>query len=114
MNLREMNIVVNNIANIVGGTVLMREFLQTDKMLYLFLHEVDDLEALNTMLNNNGLKAIVVSKREKKYEIDDMLEFETDVFEFLGQDCLMIQGSYLFEVFNNKIKNMRLISKNVL
>jgi type IV secretory pathway TrbF-like protein len=114
MNLNEIFEVVKNVATVTGGTILKKEFLMTDKGSYLFLNTVDDTEALNEYLNESDLIPVIVSNRNLKYEVDDILEIETNVFNLLSQECLMVQGSYLYTVFNCKIVGMRLIAKDVL
>ena len=116
MNLNEVHEVVKNVANITGGTIFNKEYLNTDRYLYLFLNDVsEDLDLLITFLNQNTkVHPILVITQEKKYEIDDELVLESSVFNHLKDNCQAVQGDFLLQIVNGKVAQKRLISKNAL
>jgi len=116
VKLNEVYEVVKNVANITGGTIFKKEYLYTDKCLYLFLNDVsEDLDLLIAFLNQNtNVHPILVITQEKRYEIDEELALETSVFNHLKENCQAVQGDYLLQIVNGKIAQKRLISKNAL
>jgi len=114
MILNDIKEICQHIAAKVGGTVSKKEFLITNKNIYILCHDIDDVNDFMLWLNANSVVPILVITRELSYEIGDKVEPETNVFVPFLNDCLAFQNDRILNITDGFVTIIQEIEENVI
>ncbi len=114
MNLSEINEVTKRIAEKVRGTVIRKEFLITDKKVYIVANNIEEVDDFVLWTQSNGIVPLIVNTSEFQYVVGDTYNHESKFSEVFGKDVLIIQGDNILHIVNNIVVTIEGLQEHAL
>lgn len=114
MTLSEVGKVSQDVATAVGGTVVRKEFVMTNKNIYVLCHEVDNLNDFLIWISENRIVPLLIIKQEVPYQVGDEVTAETDLFVYFMNDVQAIQGKQLLRITDGFVTIIEELKENAL
>lgn len=114
MNLSEIYEVNKRIAEQVGGQVLRKEFLMTNKEIYVTVNIVDDITDFILWSTSNDVVPLLVVQNVLEYAVGDEFVNENPLFEALSTDVLAVQANKLLTIKEGRVQKIEVLEENAL
>ncbi len=114
MTLSEIAQISQAVSDKVGGRVVRKEFIMTNKNIYVLCYEVNDINDFLLWLNANSVVPILVISKEEPYQLGDKVEPETNLFVPFINDVYAIQGDKLLRITDGFVTIIQELEENAL
>lgn len=114
MTLSEISEISEKVAGLVGGLVVKKEFVMTNKNIYVLCHEVDDVNDFILWLQANSVVPVLVITDDTSYELGEAVVAETNLFTAFLKDTYAIQGTKLLRITDGFVTIIEELTENAL
>ena len=114
MTLSEIHEFSKSVASKVDGIVVRKEFIITNKHIYVLCHDVEDTNDFIFWLNANSVVPILVITKQESYQIGDKVDAETNLFVPFVNDVLAIQNDKLLRITDGFVTIIQELEENAL